>query len=102
MGDCNNCYSDGSIDKGRLILLLPQEILFKFAILDRLLKKHSFGKCLSATPTKCLQKLHWLDIHKNHVHQLTYTHFDAIIIDDSIAAGLSRCSNIWERSSKNC
>ena len=102
MGDCNNCYSDGAIGKGRLILLLPLEILFKFAILDRLLKKHGFGKCLSATPTKCLQKLHWLDIHKNHVHQLTYTHFDAIIIGDSIAAGLSRCSNIWERSSKNC
>ena len=29
------------------------------------------------------------DVHKNHVHQLTYTHFDTIIIGDSITAGLS-------------
>ena len=37
-----------------------------------------------------------LDDHKNHIHQLTYTHFDTIIIGDSIAAGLSCYSNIWE------
>ena len=35
-----------------------------------------------------------LDDHKNHIHQLTYTHFDTIIIGDSIATGLSR--NVWE------
>ena len=65
-------------------------------MLDSLLIKHGFEKCLSATPTKRSQKMHWLDDHKNHVHQLTYTHFDTIIIGDSIAAGLSRYSNIWE------
>ena len=37
-----------------------------------------------------------LENHKNHIHQLTYTHFDTIIIGDSIAAGLSRYSNVWE------
>ena len=40
--------------------------------------------------------MHWLDDHKNHVHHLTYTHFDTIIMGDSIAAGLSRYSNVWE------
>ena len=58
--------------------------------------KHGFGKCLSATPTKGSQKINWLDDHKNHIHQLIYTHFDTIIIGDSIAAGLSRYSNVWE------
>ena len=65
-------------------------------MLDNLLIKHGFEKCLSATPTKRSQKMHWLDDHKNHVHQLTYTHFHTIIIDGSIAAGLSRYSNVWE------
>ena len=60
--------------------------------------KHGFGKCLSATPTKGSQKIHWLDDHKNHIHQLIYTHFDTIIIGDPIAAGLSRYSNVWETS----
>ena len=50
-------------------------------------------KCSS---TKRSQKMHWLDDHKNHVHQLTYTHFDTIVVGDSIAAGLSRYSNVWE------
>ena len=40
--------------------------------------------------------MHWLDGHKNHVHQLTYTHFDTIIIGDSIAAGISRYRNVGE------
>ena len=65
-------------------------------MLDSLLIKHGFGKYLSATPTKHWQKMHWLDDHKNHVHQLTYNHFDTIIIGDSIAAGLSSYSNVWE------
>ena len=78
------------------ILLLPLERFFKSAMLDSLLKKHGFGKCLSGTSTKRSQKMHWLDDYKNHVHQLTCTHFDSIIIGDSIAAGLSRYSNLWE------
>ena len=90
------CYSNCAIDKGSSILLLPLERLFKLPMLDKLLIKYGFGKCLSATTTKRLQKMHWLDVHKNHVHQLTYTHFDTIIIGDSIAAGLSRYSNVWE------
>ena len=65
-------------------------------MLDRLLIKHGFGKCLSATPTKCLWKMEWLDVHTNHAHKLAYSHFDTIIIGDSIAAGLSRYSNVWE------
>ena len=63
---------------------------------DSVLIKHGSGKCLSATPTNRLQKVPWLDDHKNHIHQLTYTHFDTIIIGFSIAAGLSRYSNVWE------
>ena len=59
-------------------------------MLDSLPLKHGFAKCLSATPTKRSQKMYCLDDHKNHVHQLTYNHFD------SIAAGLSRYSNVWE------
>ena len=90
------CYSDCAIDKGSLILLLRLKRLYIFAMLDSLLIKQSFGKCLSATPTKRLQKMQWLDDHKNHVHQLTYTHFDTIIIDDLITAGLSPYSNAWE------
>ena len=80
-----------------LILLFPLKRLLKFGIFDGLLIKHGcFGKCLSVTPTKRSQKMHWLDDHKNHIHQLTYTHFDTIIIGDSIAAVLSRYSNVWE------
>ena len=47
-------------------------------MLDSLLIKHGFGKCLSATPTKSSQKTHWLDDHKNHVHQSTF--FQYIIL----------------------
>ena len=79
-----------------LILLLPLDRLLKFGMFDRLLIKHGFGKWLSSTPTKRSQKIHWLDDHKNHIHQLTYIHFDIIITVDSIAAGLSRYSNVWE------
>ena len=70
-------------------------------MLDSLLIKHGFGKCLSAITTKRSQKLHWLDDHKNHIHQLTYTHSDSIIIGASIAAGLSRYSMSGKLSSKN-
>ena len=45
---------------------------------------------------KTFTKDAWLDGHKNHVHQLTYTHFDTIIICDSIAAGISRYRNVGE------
>ena len=44
--------------------------------------------------------MHWLDDHKNHAHQLIYTHVDTIIMGDSIAAGLSRYSNVRETFSK--
>ena len=81
-------------DNYSLILWLPLERLLKFDMLDSLLIKHGLGECLSSTPTKRSQKMHWLDDHKNHIHQLTYTHFDTIIIGDSIAAGLSR--NVWK------
>ena len=77
-------------------MLLPLKRWLKFAMLDSLLIKHGFGKCLSATPTKCSQKMHWLGNPQNHVHQLTYTHFDTISIGDSIAVGISRYSNVWE------
>ena len=90
------CYFDCAIYKCSLILLLPLERLFKFAVLDSSLIKYGFGKCSSGTLTKRSQKMHWLDDHKNHVHHLTYTHFDTIIMGDSIAAGLSRYSNVWE------
>ena len=96
MRDCNKQRQLIAIDKDSLILLLPLERLFKFAILDRPLMKHGFGKCLSATPTKCLGKMHWLDAHKNNVNQLTYSYFHTIIIGDSIAAGLSCYSNVWQ------
>ena len=96
MRDCNKQRQLIAIDKDSLILLLPLERLFKFAILDRPLMKHGFGKCLSATPTKCLGKMHWLDAHKNNVNQLTYSHFHTIIIGGSIAAGLSCYSNVWQ------
>ena len=76
--------------------MLPLERLLEFGMFDSLLKKYDFVKYLSATPTKRLQKMHWLDSHKNHIHLLTYTHFDTIIIGGSIAAGLSRYSNVWE------
>ena len=86
------CYSDNY----SLILSLPLERLLEFGMSDSLLIKHGFGKYLSATSTKCSQKTRGLDDHKNHIHQLTSTHFEAIIIDDSIAAGLSRYGNVWE------
>ena len=69
------CYSDCAIDKGSLVLLLPLERLFKLAMLDRILINHGFGKCLSTTLTKRLQKMHWLVVQKNHAQQLTFTHF---------------------------
>ena len=39
--------------------------------------------------------MHRLDVHKYHVHQLTY-HFETILIGDSIAAGLSFYSSVSE------
>ena len=62
---------------------------------DSLLIMYGFGKYLSATSTKCSQKMRWLGDHKIHIHQLTSTHFETIIIDDSIVAGLSRYGNVW-------
>ena len=85
-----------NLDNYSLILLLPLERLPKFAMFDKLLIKHGFGKCLSTSPTKPSQKIHWLDDRKSHVHQLIYNFFDTIIIGDSIAVGLSRYSNVWE------
>ena len=51
---------------------------------------------LIRTPTIRLQKMHWLDDQKNHIHQLTQIHFGTIIIGGSVAAGprddkFSRC-----------
>ena len=86
------CYSCNH----SLILLLPQERLLKFAMSDSLLIKHGFRKCLSVTPTKRSEKMHWLHDHKNHTHQLIYAHFNTHIMGDSIAAGLSCYSNVWE------
>ena len=40
--------------------------------------------------------MHWSDVHKNYVHQLTFSHSDTIRIGDSITAGLSRYSNVCE------
>ena len=74
------CYSDLAIDKDSLILLIQLERLFEFAMLDRLLIKHALGKSLSAVPTKPFQKMHWLNVHKNQVHQLIFSYFDTIII----------------------
>ena len=85
------CYSDNY----NLILLLPLERLLKFGMFDSLLIKHGFGKCLSATPTKRSQKIHWIDDHKNHMFSW-HTRFDTIILADSIAAGLSHYSNVWK------
>ena len=86
------CYSDSC----SLMFLLPLERLLKFGMFDSLLIRHGFEKCSSATPAQRSQKMHWLDDHKNHIRQLTHTHFDTIIIGDSVAVGLSRYSNVWE------
>ena len=53
-------------------------------MLDSLLIKHGFGKCLSAIPTKHSQKMHWLDDHKNHIHQLTWVSLLLLILSDLI------------------
>ena len=65
-------YPDCAIDRGTLILLLPLERLRKFIMSEKSLIKHGFpfGKFLSATPIKRLGKIRWLEIYKNHVHQL--------------------------------
>ena len=34
---------------------------------------------LSATPTKRLRRIHWLEVHKKHVHHLTCPYFNIII-----------------------
>ena len=91
------CYPACTIDKVTLILLLPLERLFKIFMSVKSLIKHGFGQSLSATPTKRLGKMHWLEVHKNHVHWLIYSHFNTIIIGDTmIAYSLSHYSNISE------
>lgn len=45
---------------------------------------------------KTSRKIHRQDVYKNDVYQLTYFHFDTIIIGDSVAAGLSCFSNVGE------
>lgn len=61
-------YSDCAIVKDTLILLRSLERMFKFVMSDKSLIKRVFGKSLSATPTKRLRKMHWLQVHK-----ITYT-----------------------------
>ena len=53
------------------------------------------------TSLKRWWKMNWLDVHNNNMYQLKYFSFDAVIIGDLIAAGLSCYSNVWETFLKN-
>ena len=37
----------------------------------------------------------WLKIHQNHCFQVKQENFNSIIIGDSIVAGLTRYTNVW-------
>ena len=85
MGDC-------AIDKGSLILLLPLKTLFKFTMF---INKEWLWEMLISNTYKMFTN-DPKDVHKNHMRQPTYPHFDIIIIGDSITTRFSHYSNASE------
>ena len=90
MGDC-------AIDKGSLILLLPLETLFKF---DMFINKEWLWEMLISNTYKMFTN-DPKDVHKNHMRQPTYPHFDIIIIGDSTLLVSLIIVTPRKRSSKN-
>ena len=48
-------------------------------------------------PLPRLSCVNWLNSHNKHGNSMTIGNYSALLIGDSIIAGLSRDSNIWKR-----
>ena len=50
---------------------------------------------MASIPSERFYNNNWLKIHKNHCFQVKQENINSIIIGDSIVAGLTRYTNIW-------
>ena len=50
---------------------------------------------MASIPSKRFYNNNWLKIHQNHCFQVKQENFNSIIIGDSIVAGLTRYTNVW-------
>ena len=55
------------------------------------------GIIMTTTPSTRFSKMNWPNFHHNHCSKLAKNTFEAIVIGDSIVAGLSRYQNVWEK-----
>ena len=51
---------------------------------------------MTATPTAQQSKTNWMNTHFKHCSRLNEI-FDKILIDDSLIAGLTRYSKVWNK-----
>ena len=50
---------------------------------------------MASIPSKGFYNNKWLKIQQNHYFHIKQENINSIIIGDSIVAGLTRCTNIW-------
>ena len=50
---------------------------------------------MASIPSKRFYNNNWFKIHQNHCFKVKQENMNSIIIGDSILAGLTRYSNIW-------
>ena len=78
----------------------------KFWIVDSELSnskllKLGFYRSVSYTPVKRLFKKNWSELFKNHQIDLSWSTPSTVVIGDSTAAGLARCSDVWHNFFRN-
>ena len=52
---------------------------------------------MSIAPLPRFSNVNWFNSHNEHCHSMTIGNYSTLLIGDSIMAGLSRYSNIWNR-----
>ena len=55
---------------------------------------------ITAIPTAWQSKTNWINTHFKHCSRLNNKSFDTILIDDSLIAGLTCYSKVWNKSFK--
>ena len=56
---------------------------------------------MASIPSKRFSNYNWLKIHHNHCFYVYHDSINSIIIGDSIVAGLTRHSNVWNNLFRN-
>ena len=52
---------------------------------------------MTAIPTARKSKTNWMNTHLKHCSRLNNKSLDIIVISDSLTAGLTRYSNVWNK-----